>query len=50
MDQDVIEQVLKEILQQQKELALQMRKGSDARQELFVRLESLAETWRLSTA
>jgi hypothetical protein len=32
--------VLKEILQQQKEMTLQMGKGSEARQELFIKLEA----------
>src|SRR4051812_45407581 len=41
MDQDVIEQVLKEILQQQKEMALQMEKDGEARQELFIKLEAV---------
>jgi hypothetical protein len=41
MESAVIEQVLKEILQQQKEMGLQIEKDGEARQELFVKLEGL---------
>jgi hypothetical protein len=41
MEQAVIEHVLQEILQQQKEIGLQMGKDGEARQELFIKLEAL---------
>ncbi len=40
MDLAVMEQVVKEILQQQKEMAAEMEKESEARQQVFIKMEA----------
>ncbi len=40
MDLAVMEQVVKEILQQQKEMSAEMEKESEARQQVFIKMEA----------
>lgn len=40
MDLAVMEQVVKEILQQQKEISAEMEKESEARQQVFIKMEA----------
>ena len=40
MDLAVMEQVIKEILQQQKEMSAEMEKESEARQQIFIKMEA----------
>ena len=40
MDSAVMEEVLKEILQQQKEMAAESEKEQEARQQIFIKLEA----------
>ncbi len=40
MDSAVMEQVIKEILQQQKEMSAEKEKESEARQQIFIKMEA----------